>query len=293
VVPVTGTLAAADGTPLHFEARGSGPPLYVCHGGPEATYSYLANALEPLAQRFTLVYHDYRGCGRSGRAAPESYCFAQLADDLDALRAHLGHERVVVLAHSLGGFVALHYALRHGPRLQGLVLVATTPTGSAGRLWWPALRALGPRRAVRLGAAAAGYALGWAWRPGHPGSRRARYRVLALLQEGREDRREAVQAAEHAAAVASDNAPYLEAEAYRTDLTPDLGHIRCPVLAVCGSRDAVFCAALALYRRHLPSSAVVVLPGVGHHPALEEPEAFLEAVDGFLRDVWRGAGGVD
>ncbi|MBE3590576.1 MAG: alpha/beta hydrolase, partial [Firmicutes bacterium] len=36
---MTGTLVAADGTPLHFEVRGSGPPVYVCHGGPEATYS--------------------------------------------------------------------------------------------------------------------------------------------------------------------------------------------------------------------------------------------------------------
>ncbi|MBE3590577.1 MAG: hypothetical protein IMW98_07120, partial [Firmicutes bacterium] len=87
------------------------------------------------------------------------------------------------------------------------------------------------------------------------------------------------------AAVVSDNAPYLEAEAYRTDLTPDLGRIRCPVLAICGSRDAVFYAALELYRRHLPSSAVVVLPGIGHHPALEEPEAFLQAVTPFLRGI--------
>lgn len=287
---VRGILVAADGTPLHFEIRGSGLPVYICHGGPEATYSYLADALDPLAREFTLVYHDYRGSGRSGRAAPESYRFPQLADDLDNLRTHLGHDQLVLLAHSLGGFVALHYALRHGRRLRGLILVATTPTGSWRRLWWSAVRSLGTRRIFRLSIAAAGYVLGWAWRVGDPGNRRARHQMLALLQEGREDSRERVLAAERSAAVASDNAPYLEAEAYRTDLTSDLGRICCPVLAICGSRDAVFYAALGLYRRHLPSAVVMILPDVGHHPALEEPEAFLEAVTGFLHGVWHAAG---
>jgi len=283
---MAGVFVAADGTPLHFEVRGSGPPVYVCHGGPEETYSYLSDALEPLARHFTLVYHDYRGSGRSGRASVETYRFAQLADDVDAVRSHLGHRRLVLLAHSLGGFVALHYALRYGRHLQGLVLVATTPTGSTGRLWWPTLRALGARRVARLAIAAARYGLGWAWRPEGPERRRARYNLLALLQEGREDRRELVRAAERAAAVASDNARYLEAEAYRTDLTPHLGRIRCPVLVACGSRDAVFRAALELYRTHLPSATVVTFPGVGHHPALEEPQAFLQAVEGFLHGAF-------
>lgn len=284
---MTGTFRAVDATPIHFELRGSGPPIYVCHGGPNATFSYLSDALEPLEHHhFTLVYHDYRGSGRSGKASPETYRFAQLAADLDALRAHLGHPKVALLAHSLGGFVALHYALRFGAHLQALVLVSTTPTGSTASLWWPTLRALGVRRIARLLGAAAGYGLGWAWRPEGPERRRARHRLLALLQEGRADRRAQVAAAERTAAVASDNAPYLEAEAYRTDLTPHLQRIRCPVLVACGSRDAVFWAALDLYRRYLPAATIVTFPGVGHHPAIEEREAFLHAVTAFLRDAW-------
>lgn len=280
------TFRAGDGTPIYFEVHGSGPPLYVCHGGPSATFSYMKEALEPLARSFTVVYHDYRGSGRSGRAPSQSYRFRQLADDLDALRAHLGHRRIALLAHSLGGFVALHYALRYGQRLQALVLVATTPTGSTGRLLVPTLRALGPRRLARLVAAAAAYGLGWAWRQESPARRRARHRLMALLQEGRADRMELVRAAERAAAVASDNAPYLEAEAYRSDLTPRLHEIRCPVLVACGDRDAVFHAAVALYRRHWPAATFVTFHGVGHHPAIEEPETFLPAVEGFLREQW-------
>ncbi|MFO7274445.1 MAG: alpha/beta hydrolase [Bacillota bacterium] len=282
------TFRTGDGTPIYFEVHGSGPPLYVCHGGPSATFSYMKEALEPLARSFTLVYHDYRGSGRSGRAPSPTYRFQQLADDLDALRAHLGHRRIGLLAHSLGGFVALHYALRYGQHLQALVLVATTPTGSTGRLLVPTLRALGPRRLVRLVAAAAAYGLTWAWRRESPARRRAWHRLLALLQEGRPDRMERVRAAERAAAVASDNAPNLEAEAYRTDLTSRLHEIRCPTLVACGDRDAVFYAALALYRRHWSAATYRIFHGVGHHPAIEEPEAFFPAVEGFLREQWRG-----
>ncbi len=101
----TGTYTTPDGTAVHYEEHGEGLPVYVCHGGPTLSYTYMRQALEPLARRCTLVYHDYRGCGRSGRAAPETYRFEQLAADLDGLRAFLGHQRIVLLAHSMGGFV--------------------------------------------------------------------------------------------------------------------------------------------------------------------------------------------
>ncbi|MBX5436247.1 MAG: alpha/beta hydrolase [Alicyclobacillaceae bacterium] len=235
---------------------------------------------------FTLVYHEYRGSGRSGRADPSTYRFEQLAADLDALRSFLGHDRIAVLAHSLGGFVALRYALHYGQHLQALVLVATTPCGSMGRLLWPTLRVLGGRRVARLLAAAAGYGLCWAWRPEGPARRDARHRLFGLLQEGQADRMELVRAAERAAAIQSDNAQYLEAEAYRTDLTPHLHHIRCPVLMLCGSQDAVFYAAMALYRKHCPSARIVTFPGLGHHPAIScKPSRGFSRVSGRSRSV--------
>jgi proline iminopeptidase len=49
------------------------------------------------------------------------------ADGIDELRASLGVERMVILGHSFGGFVALEYALRHREHLDGLVLCATGP----------------------------------------------------------------------------------------------------------------------------------------------------------------------
>ena len=45
------------------------------------------------------------------------------ADEADALRASLGHERIILLGHSFGGFIAQEYALRHGEHLDGLILL--------------------------------------------------------------------------------------------------------------------------------------------------------------------------
>lgn len=106
-------LTTSDGTKIYYEVHGSGPPLYVCHGGPNATFSYLADDLQPLERCRTLLYHEYRGSGRSDPAPLETYTFQRLAADLDELRQGLGHQRIDLLAHSLGGFTVLTYATVH------------------------------------------------------------------------------------------------------------------------------------------------------------------------------------
>ncbi|HEX2192182.1 MAG TPA: alpha/beta hydrolase [Acidimicrobiales bacterium] len=117
--------AQLNGTTLYFETAGAGPPCLVLHGGLGVDHTYLRPGLDRLGDRLALVYIDHRGHGRSGRSA-EPPSVAQLADDADALAAHLGHRGVVVLAHSWGGFVAQDLALRHPGRVAGLVLVAST-----------------------------------------------------------------------------------------------------------------------------------------------------------------------
>jgi proline iminopeptidase len=75
-----------------------------------------------------LVYVDHRGCGRSRPGDPAQYTLDNNVDDLDALREHLGLDRISVLGSSYGGMVALGYALRYPERLANLVLVCTAPS---------------------------------------------------------------------------------------------------------------------------------------------------------------------
>lgn len=114
-------------TALFYTTLGSGTPLYLLHGGLGLDHNWFRPWLDPLSQDNQLVYFDHRGNGRSQR--PDSYdaiTHAVMADDIDALRAKLGHDRIVVFGHSYGGHIALEFATRHPERLAGLILSNTT-----------------------------------------------------------------------------------------------------------------------------------------------------------------------
>jgi proline iminopeptidase len=82
-------------------------------------------ALRPCANQFTLVFYDHRCNGRSKGADISSLTWENLAADAEALRQALGFEKWAVLGDSLGGMVALEYALRYPQSLSHLVLLDT------------------------------------------------------------------------------------------------------------------------------------------------------------------------
>ncbi len=126
-------------TELYFDVDGMGlvpdgarmverPTLFLVHGGPggeHSRYKVHSGALRDVAQ---LVYVDHRGSGRSAEGDPATYTLDNNIDDLDALRAHLGVPRISVLGSSYGGMVAQGYALRYPERVANLILVCTAPS---------------------------------------------------------------------------------------------------------------------------------------------------------------------
>ncbi len=120
--------AEVNGTTLHYEVLGDGPALMLMHGGLGFDHTYFRPWVDPLAEDFTLILYDHRGNGRSERPPSlEGVDHATWAEDAEALRDHLGIDRMVLLGHSYGGTIALHYALRHQHRLRGLILATTYP----------------------------------------------------------------------------------------------------------------------------------------------------------------------
>jgi pimeloyl-ACP methyl ester carboxylesterase len=111
---VTGvpSFTAVDGTELAYHLMGEGEPLLCLPGGPMRASAYLGD-LGGLSRHRRLVLLDLRGTGGSGVPAdPATYrCDRQVAD-VEALRDHLGLERVDVLAHSAAGDLAILYAAR-------------------------------------------------------------------------------------------------------------------------------------------------------------------------------------
>jgi proline iminopeptidase len=120
--------ADLNGVQLYYDVQGAGPPLMLMHGGLGFDHSYFRPWLGPLSEQMQLVYYDHRGNGRSTPLQDfNGIDHATWADDADALRRHLGHDKIFLLGHSCGGFVALEYALRYNRHLAGLILCCTTP----------------------------------------------------------------------------------------------------------------------------------------------------------------------
>jgi pimeloyl-ACP methyl ester carboxylesterase len=110
------------GTTLSYERRGSGP-LLVCHpGGPGCSAAEFRD-FAGLDDTFDLVFLSPRGS--SGSDAADDYSLGAYAADVEALREHLGIERIDLLGFSHGGMVAMVYAATFGSRVRRLVLAGT------------------------------------------------------------------------------------------------------------------------------------------------------------------------
>jgi pimeloyl-ACP methyl ester carboxylesterase len=109
----------AGGLRMHLAEAGVGPPLLLLHGWPQHWYQW-RRVLPLLAAEFHLLMPDLRGFGWTD--APDGpYDKEQLASDTLALLDVLELERVPVLAHDWGGWVAFLLALRAPERMERLL----------------------------------------------------------------------------------------------------------------------------------------------------------------------------
>jgi proline iminopeptidase len=258
--------------------------VYLCPGGPANDCRSLAQDLSGLDGGATLVAHDYRGSGRSGSAPEDTYNFERLADDLNELRVHLDDDRISIVAHSMGGFVALSYALRHAQHCERLVLIGALPAGNPRSLILPTLRAMGALRVLKMLSRTASYLAVWSWRPQSARKHEAMYAIWATTQEGRPEVRPLVvaRARQLGLPLDNDNVQALQRCIATFDATKQLGAITCPVLVLYGDRDAAAVAAAPVFTQHLRDRTIISLRDVGHEPFFEAPDQALPPVRAFL-----------
>ncbi len=270
-----------DGVRLAYTQLGEGPPLVCVPGGPGRAAGYLED-LGGLSRTRTLVLLDARATGRSEVPPdPASLRYDRLADDLEALRVHLGLSVVDLLGHSAGALVAQAYAAQH--RVGRLVLVTPSDTLQGGtRADVGALRAARSNEPWYADAAEAVEAMADA----PPAQQQALMRAGRPFLYGRWDERT------QAHALTADRQSSRRAElgfaagADEVDvpaLLARLGQVQSPVLVVGGERDAVTgVVSVHAVAASFPNASAVVLPGAGHFPWVDEPEAFYDAVAAFL-----------
>jgi pimeloyl-ACP methyl ester carboxylesterase len=108
----------------HVVTGGQGPPLLLVHGWPQTWYAWRL-VMPALARGFFVVAPDQRGTGLSGKPAG-GYGTATLAADLAALMDALGHQRFAVAGHDTGMWIGYALAADHPGRVDRLA-VAETP----------------------------------------------------------------------------------------------------------------------------------------------------------------------
>jgi pimeloyl-ACP methyl ester carboxylesterase len=116
------------GNRVRYLTAGSGPPVVLIHGITSSADTWAA-AMRGLAREHTLIAPDLLGHGASAKPRGD-YSLGAYASGVRDLLAALGHDRVTIVGHSLGGGVAMQFAYQFPERTERLVLVSS---GGLGR----------------------------------------------------------------------------------------------------------------------------------------------------------------
>ena len=119
---MTGTAYSTDGIPLRYEIRGSGAPTLVFVHGWSCDRLYWTHQIEDFAHRHQVVALDLAGHGESGLGRAR-WTMPAFGDDVVAVANYLELDGIVLIGHSMGGDVIVEAALRLGKRVMGLVWV--------------------------------------------------------------------------------------------------------------------------------------------------------------------------
>ncbi len=260
-----------------FERRvGEGPPVVVLHGGPGASHDYLRPGFDRLAIGRTLVYYDQRGGGQSPVPPGTPAGWQEQVADLEALRETWGLEQLTICGYSWGGLLAMLYATEHPDRVARLALVSPAPAWRAARLEFEATfsaRNMSPAlQAERAALRDSGL------RERDPEAYQRRLFELSVVPYFVDP------------ALVRQLTPFrviarTQQEVWSSlgdyDLRPRLAQLDLPTLVLHGKEDVIPAWAAEEAARLLRAEWHLLSP-CGHCPHVEQPEAFVRAVDGFL-----------
>ncbi len=271
-----------NGNEVYYTTNGQGRPMLLMHGGSGLDHTYFRPWLDTLSDQVQLIYYDQLGQGRSTR--PQSYegiSMGTWADEADALRASLGHERIILLGHSFGGFIAQEYALRHGDHLEGLILCDTAPVLDYQDVIMANAQSRGTPEQVQ--AVIAGLSAPVA----DDASFQQLLTTILPLYFNTYDPEVGKQ---------MDDAIQYSAQGFNQgmgvclptfNVLSRLGEITVPTLIMAGRHDWITPPAQGAERLHagLPNAKLVIFEESGHFPFIEEHDKFVHAVRDWLNSL--------
>jgi pimeloyl-ACP methyl ester carboxylesterase len=266
---------------LHYESVGKGRPIILLHGWINSWDVWRETMLSLANGKGHRVYAlDFWGFGHSATRRTEPVGAFEIASYVEMVRQFmdsLGIDQAPLAGHSMGGTVALQFALSHPNRAQKVVLVGAPICGETLN---PFLKLAGHEWIARL-----------VWR--FPFLESLYPHVVSLLRRGLlADDSERVQSMIlRDSGRASTESFFLSiGDLCRTDLRANLEHLSVPALGIYGSRDNIVSPENAEFlSAHANGAEVIIMDRSRHFPMADEPEKFLENLTFFLNNGSSGS----
>lgn len=264
-------------------------PVLCLHGGPGFPHDYLEPLAELARAGRRVVFYDQIGCGRSSQPEdPSLWTIELFVEEVGAVRKALGLEHVHLFGNSWGGMLAMEYALTRPAGLASLVL-SSAPASI-------------PQWIVETGRLRSEL-------PGDVQSVLDEHEAAGTTDDPAYEEATMAFLARHVCRLDPWPDPLMRSltglrhEIYNTmqgpnefvitgtlkdwDISGRLGEIDIPTLVTSGSFDECTPLIAETVQRGIPNSEWVIFEQSAHVAFLEEPERYLEVVEGFLSQVER------
>ena len=263
---------------IAFHDEGEGPPVLLLHGFPASSWQW-REFLPLLGSRFRVVAPDLPGAGASRPAAGAGLDLRAQAGAMGELLAHLGIERIAVVAHGAGGGVARSLTL--DPResvVDALVLVSADVLGTQPPVMAAAVLArLAADQRDPNGVARA------VVREMFERGSVVHDRLAAPVLDAYAESYAKGDGAERLGRVAAGLAPQLDPAALDA-IGRALGLLEIPVLILWGEDDPFVPATVGEHMNEaMPSSTLGLLPGCGHFLIEEATDTIAPMISEYLR----------
>jgi pimeloyl-ACP methyl ester carboxylesterase len=261
-----------DNAQIYYETAGKGTPFVMIHAGVADSRQW-NNEFAFFVRNYQVLRYDMRGYGKSEPVDGE---FSHMGDLVSLLNALKLEEPLVIMGCSMGGGLAMDFALRHPSRVKALIMVGSGPSGLE----------LDVPRSAKFAEAEKAFEAGdldltaeietQIW---FDGTDRTPERVDEAMRKLAYEMDRLALA--HEVKQLGKRLPNTEIPAFDR-----LSDLKIPVLIIIGTHDTPYILAAADYMvEKVPSARKVQIEDAAHLPNMDHPEEFRNAVKTFLESL--------